>query len=141
MPIIVAALAASKNSSSVFTFEQLIVDRLHACQPDLPVSSQTGQNEISTHGLTRSSVLSDQTKPGSPNSLTDCISSENCSFVVSSRTNKAELFDRPRCGFSANQLPVLACAISLSSGENTAIVADLLTPPEITASALCIIIS
>ena len=40
-----------------------------------------------------------------------------------------------------NQLPVFAFIISSSSGENKQIVADLLTPPDNTASAACIIIS
>ena len=90
---------------------------------------------ISTQGFTISSVESDHTNPGSPNSLTDCMSSENCSLVVSPRNNRAELFDRPRCGFSINQLPVLALAISSSSAEKTQIVALRRTPPLITASA------
>ena len=141
MPIIVAALQASKKSCSVFIFAQLIVERLQACHPDSFVSSQTGHIPISTQGFTRSSVLSAQTNPGSPNSLTDFINSENCSFVVSSLSKSAELLDLPRCGLSMNHVPVLALAISSSSGLNTQMVALRRTPPEITASAVCIIIS
>ena len=63
------------------------------------------------------------------------------SFDVVSLSNNAELFDRPLCGFSMNQFPVFAFAISSSSGENKQIVADRLTPPDKTASETCITIS
>ena len=141
VPIIVAARQASKKSCSVLILEQLIVDRLHACHPDSFVFSQTGHIPISTQGLTSNSVLSDQTNPGSPNSFTDFMSSANCSLLVSSLSRSAELLDLPLCGLSINQVPVLAVAISVSSGLKTQMVALRRTPPEITASAVCITIS
>ena len=138
--MIEAAFAASKKSTSSLILEQLMVDRLQACQPDLP-SSSYAHIPISQQGFTSNSGLSAKTKPGSPNSLTDFIRSENCCRVVSPLTNNAELLERPRCGFSTNQLPVLAEDISVSSGLKSAIVALRRTPPEITASAECMTIS
>src|SRR4051812_49624637 len=96
---------------------------------------------ISTQGLTTSSVESDQTNPGSPNSLTDSINFAKSSAVVLSRNNRAELLERPLCGLLIYQSPVFALTISVSLGENKQIVADRRTPPDITASAACIIIS
>ncbi|OQC26733.1 MAG: hypothetical protein BWX70_02313 [Verrucomicrobia bacterium ADurb.Bin070] len=78
-----------------------------------------------------------QTKPGSPNSLTDFMSLVNCSRGVWLRSSTAELLERARCGFSVNQLPVLAVAIPSSSGEKRQIVALRRTPPESTASEAC----
>ena len=57
--------------------------------------------------------------------------------VVWLRSRMAELFDRARCGFSVNQLPVLAVAMRSSSGEKRQIVALRRTPPESTASEAC----
>jgi hypothetical protein len=47
----------------------------------------------------------------------------------------AELFDRPRCGLDARQLPVFAIIISLSHRSNRTMVALRRTPPDTTASA------
>ena len=96
---------------------------------------------ISTQGLVVCSVDSTKTNPGSPNCLTDSMILPNCSGEVLSLTITAELLERPRCGLSTNQLPVLAVIISSSSGENKQIVADRRTPPDNTASAACIAIS
>ena len=73
VPIIEAALQASRKFSSDFIFAQFIVLKLQACQPLSPVVSSTGHIPISTQGFTISSVESDHTKPGSPNSFTDFI--------------------------------------------------------------------
>ena len=112
--------------------------RLQNCTPDLLVISSKGTKEISAHGLKPSASELAKTKPGSPNCLVDSIICVKSSFVVSSLTKRTELLERPRCGFSLNQFPVFAVSISLSFLENKAIVALLLTPPEITASAACI---
>src|SRR5262252_3605085 len=129
-----AALAARAKSSLHLIFRPLISHRLHICQPVSPVSQCTGHMPISTQGFTTNSVLSLHTKPGSPNSLTLSMSLRNCLRVVFSRNNNAELFERARWGFSANQLPVLAVAISISSAENRQMVAERRTPPDNTAS-------
>ncbi len=139
--MIAAALAAMAKSCSVLHFLPLISQRLHACHPVNIVSISTGYIPISTQGLTTNSVLSAQTKPGSPNSRTNSMRVAKVSLLVSPRTSKAELFDLPRWGLSMNQLPTFAVAISMSSGENKQIVADLRTPPDKTASEACIIMS
>ena len=139
VPKIAPARHARKKSSLVTHLPPLISVRLHPCQPDLP--SSCGNIPISTHGLVVCSVDSTNTKPGSPNSFTFVMILPNCSGVVLSRTITAELFDRPRCGLLTNQLPVLADIISSSLGENRQIVAERRTPPDSTASAVCIQIS
>ena len=61
----------------------------------------------------------------------------NCSRVVAPRNSMAELLERARCGFSMNQFPVFAVAISSSSGEKRQMQALRRTPPESTASEAC----
>ena len=139
VPRIAPARHAVKKSSFVTHLPPLISVRLHPCHPDFP--SICGNIPISTHGFVVCSVDSTNTKPGSPNSFTFFMIRPNCSSVVVSRTITAELFERPRCGLSTNQLPVFALIISSSSGENKQIVAERRTPPERTASASCIQIS
>ena len=79
-------------------------------------------------------------KPGSPNCLVLFIISVNFSFGVDRNSNTLLLL-RPRCGFSMYHAPVFAVIISLSSRLKIVIIADLRTPPAITASEACIIMS
>ena len=139
VPSIEAALQALKNSSFDVHLPPFISVKLQPCQPDFPLIC--GNIPISTHGLVVCSFEFTNTKPGSPNSLTLCISLLNSSGEDSSLTITAELFDLPLCGLSINQLPVFAFIISSSSGEKRQIVADLRTPPLNTASAVYMTIS